>query len=180
MSTTTADPSTYRLPTTVVPHRYRLELTPDLGAATFAGDAEIEVTVNDAVDTITLNAAELDITSAELTGPSGRTLATTGVDLDEEEERATLTFPEAVEKGPATLHLTFTGILNDKLHGFYRSTFTDDAGVEHLIATTQMEATDARRAFPCWDEPDRKAVFEVTLVIDENLAAYSNGPVIDE
>jgi puromycin-sensitive aminopeptidase len=180
MSTTTDDPSTYRLATTVVPHRYRLELTPDLDAATFAGDAVIDVTVNAAVTSITLNAAELDIASAELTETSGRTLASTRVDLDEEEERATITFPETLTPGPATLHLTFTGILNDKLHGFYRSTFTDDAGVEHLIATTQMEATDARRAFPCWDEPDTKAVFEVALVVDEDLAAYSNGPVIDE
>ncbi|HWE70388.1 MAG TPA: M1 family metallopeptidase, partial [Acidimicrobiales bacterium] len=180
MSTPTDDPSTYRLATTVVPHRYRLELTPDLPAATFAGDAEIEVTVQQAVDSITLNAAELAIAAAELTETSGRTLVATAVTLDEEEERATISFPEALTPGPATLHLTFTGILNDKLHGFYRSTFTDDAGVEHLIATTQMEATDARRAFPCWDEPDKKAVFEVALVVDDNLAAYSNGPVIDE
>jgi puromycin-sensitive aminopeptidase len=180
MSTTTDDPSTYRLATTVVPHRYRLELTPDLDAATFAGDAVIDVTVIEAVGSITLNAAELDIISAELTEASGRTLASTGVDVDEEEERATITFPETLSPGPATLHLTFTGILNDKLHGFYRSTFTDDAGVEHLIATTQMEATDARRAFPCWDEPDKKAVFDVALVVDEGLAAYSNGPVIEE
>ena len=83
--------------------------------------------------------------------------------------------PSPVPVGPATLHLAFTGILNDKLHGFYRSTFTDDDGVEHVIATTQFEATDARRAFPCWDEPDLKAVFEVTLVVDDGLAAYSNG-----
>jgi puromycin-sensitive aminopeptidase len=182
MSATTADPSTYRLSTTVEPHRYRLVLTPDLDAATFAGDVEIDVTVHQAVDTITLNAAELDITLAELTpgNPAGNALSPTAIDLDEKEERATLTFGEPLAPGSATLHLTFAGILNDKLHGFYRSTFTDEAGVEHVIATTQMEATDARRAFPCWDEPDRKATFEVTLVVDENLAAYSNGPAVEE
>ena len=63
--------------------------------------------------------------------------------------------------------LRFRGILNDKLRGFYRSTFTDDDGVERVIATTQFEATDARRAFPCWDEPDFKARFAITLVVDE-------------
>jgi puromycin-sensitive aminopeptidase len=68
----------------------------------------------------------------------------------------------------------YRGVLNDKLRGFYRSTFTDDAGTEHVIATTQFEATDARRAFPCWDEPDRKAVFAVTLVVPEGLTALSN------
>ena len=88
--------------------------------------------------------------------------------------------PSRSTPGPATLHLAFTGILNDKLHGFYRSTFTDDAGVEHVIATTQMESTDARRAFPCWDEPELKATFEITLVVDDALAAYSNGPVVEE
>ncbi|MGH9097845.1 MAG: M1 family metallopeptidase, partial [Acidimicrobiales bacterium] len=146
MSTTTDDPSSYRLATTVVPHRYRLELTPDLEAATFAGTAEIDLTVQEPVDHITLNAAELDITSAEVTEGSdrGRTLATTLVDLDDEEERATLTFSEALTPGPATLRLTFTGILNDKLHGFYRSSFTDDDGIEHVIATTQFEPADAR------------------------------------
>ena len=70
--------------------------------------------------------------------------------------------------------MVFTGILNDKLRGFYRSTFVDDDGVEHVIATTQMQATDCRRAFPCWDEPEFKAVFAITLVIDPALTAVSN------
>jgi puromycin-sensitive aminopeptidase len=73
----------------------------------------------------------------------------------------------------------FTGTLNDKLRGFYRSTFTDDAGATHTIATTQFESVDARRAFPCWDEPDRKAVFEVTLTIERDVDAYSNSPIVD-
>ncbi len=96
------------------------------------------------------------------------------------EERAALDFAAPLEPGEATLRLGFDGILNDKLHGFYRSTFTDDAGTEHVIATTQMESTDARRAFPCFDEPDLKATFEVTLVVDESLAAFSNGAVVEE
>ena len=73
----------------------------------------------------------------------------------------------------------FSGILNDKLRGFYRSTFTDDDGNEQVIATTQFEATDARRAFPCWDEPDFKAVFGVTLVVPTDLLAVSNGAEIE-
>ena len=73
----------------------------------------------------------------------------------------------------------FTGTLNDKLRGFYRSTYTDDAGDTHTIATTQFESVDARRAFPCWDEPDRKAVFEVTLTVDRDVDAFSNSPIVD-
>ena len=72
-----------------------------------------------------------------------------------------------------------TGILNDKLRGFYRSTYIDDDGNEQVIATTQMQATDCRRAFPCWDEPDFKAVFGITLVVDADLLAISNGPEVE-
>src|SRR5207237_1978428 len=68
---------------------------------------------------------------------------------------------------------------NDKLRGFYRSTFTDDAGMQHVIGTTQFEAPHARRAFPCWDEPDFKAVFAVRLIVDEDLTAISNGAEVE-
>ncbi len=174
---------TYRLPTTVRPRAYRLVLTPDLAAAAFSGEVEIDVTVAEPVTSLTVNAAELEITSAELTVPdagTGATLVPTGVVLDPDEEMATFTFAEPLAPGPATLRLTFAGVLNDQLHGFYRSTFTDETGAERVIATTQMEATDARRAFPCFDEPEYKATFEITLVVDEGLAAFSNGPVVEE
>jgi puromycin-sensitive aminopeptidase len=188
MRTVTNDPADeeiapYRLPTTVRPRAYRLVLTPDLPAAAFTGDVEIDVVVEEPTSSITLNAAELEITFAELNDADpdgGYALSPTAIDLDDTEERATITFAQRLEPGPATLHLAFNGILNDKLHGFYRSTFTDEAGVEHVIATTQMESTDARRAFPCWDEPELKATFEVTLVVDDHLAAYSNGSVVRE
>ncbi|HJU27888.1 MAG TPA: M1 family aminopeptidase, partial [Candidatus Binataceae bacterium] len=92
-------------------------------------------------------------------------------------ERAHLHFGESLTPGRWTLTIKFRGVLNDKLHGFYRSQYTDAAGKSHTIATTQLEATDARRAFPCWDEPALKAVYKVTLVIDENLTAVSNAGV---
>jgi puromycin-sensitive aminopeptidase len=184
MSTSTTDETpSYRLPTSVTPHAYRLVLTPDLEKATFSGDVEIDVTIERPTDSITLNAAELELTFAELNDgdpDSGYALSPTTIDLDPDEERAVLEFAEPLAPGPATLHLAFAGILNDKLHGFYRSTFTDDSGTDHVIATTQMESTDARRAFPCWDEPELKATFEVTLVVDDSLAAYSNGPVVED
>jgi puromycin-sensitive aminopeptidase len=183
--TSTPDPTSsgaYRLPRDVAPDAYRLVLRPDLQAATFAGDVEIDVTVVEPTDTVVLNAAELVIDRAEASTGGGRrprVLAATSVDLDADEEQVRLRFDEVLPAGTASLRLSFTGVLNDKLHGFYRSTFTDAGGDEQVIATTQMEATDARRAFPCFDEPDRKATFEVTLVVDEHLAAYSNSPEVD-
>jgi puromycin-sensitive aminopeptidase len=160
----------YRLPRTVVPHRYELLLEPDLGTFTFTGEATIEVEVTEPTATVVLNAIDLDIVP-----PDG-----VDVSLDEDLERATLTYPEPLPTGPHTIHLAFTGTLNDQLAGFYRSIFADESGAERVIATTQFESTDARRAFPCWDEPDFKAVFSVTLVVDDGLIAVSNGPAISD
>ena len=100
------------------------------------------------------------------------------MELDEKQRHGQVAVSARSTPGQAELEIEFTGILNDQLLGFYRSTFTDVDGVEQAIATTQFEATDARRAFPCWDEPDFKAVFSITLVIPEDLFAVSNGPEI--
>lgn len=167
-----SDPTAYRLPRTVLPRRYDLHLVPDLDAATFTGTVAIEVDVVEAVTEIVLNAIELTIDAATVERDGEIRDAT--VTLDEETERATLTLDGELAPGSATVHLTFAGILNDKLHGFYRSTFTDDEGVSRTIATTQFEATDARRAFPCWDEPDLKAIFAVTIDVPAGLFAVSN------
>ena len=163
----------YRLPRTVVPSHYDLRLVPALDAGTFTGSAAIEVDVADEIDEVVLNAAELTIAEAWLENPEG-IRRNASVTLDEEAERATLALEEPAAAGPWTVHLAFEGILNDKLHGFYRSTFVDDEGVERVIATTQFEATSARRAFPCWDEPEFKATFGVTLVVPDDLFAVSN------
>ena len=168
---------TYRLPRAVLPRRYDLTITPDLGAATFAGEERVDVEVVEASDAIVLNAAELEIDRAEVQLADGSVVAAR-VSLDEKEERATLALDREIPTGDAVVVLAFRGVLNDKLHGFYRSTFRDGDGVDHVIATTQFEATHARRAFPCWDEPDFKASFAVTLVVPEDLMAVSNGGVV--
>src|SRR6266508_3840578 len=167
----------YRLPTTVVPRRYDLRLEPDLATATFAGEAVITVDVETTLTEIVLNAAELQIQSASVARNGGVPIHGS-LTLDEAAERARLVFPAAIAPGEWRLMLRFTGVLNDRLHGFYRSTYKDAAGQPHTIAATQFEATDARRGFPCWDEPAFKAVFGVTLVVPEHLAAVSNTAVV--
>jgi len=166
----------YRLPRTVVPRRYDLTLTPDLAGATFSGAVDIDVEIGEATAEVVLNAIELEVDAAWVSVGSTRLDAV--VSLDEETERATLTLSDAVGPGDAVVSVRFRGLLNDKLRGFYRSTFTGDGGREHVIATTQFEATDARRAFPCWDEPDFKARFSITLHIDHDLCAVSNAAVV--
>ncbi|MCZ6872639.1 MAG: M1 family metallopeptidase, partial [bacterium] len=174
----TLDP--YRLPRTVLPSRYDLVLEPDLDQATFIGSVAIDVEATEPVDTFWLNAAELEITMAAFEDASGNRTPISDITLVEEQERVRFGLGQVVPAGPYRLLLAFDGILNDKLHGFYRSVFEDEQGNEHVIATTQFETTDARRAFPCFDEPEFKAAFGITLIVPDELFAVSNGPIIDE
>jgi puromycin-sensitive aminopeptidase len=173
-----APESDHRLPRTVVPLHYELTLAPDLQAFSFEGTETVTIEVHQATNEIVCNAAELEIHRAVLR--SGDVTLTGTVDLDEARERATIRLDGRADPGQWELEVTFTGTLNDKLAGFYRSTFKDADGNERVIATTQFESTDARRAFPCWDEPDFKASFGVTLVVGEGLTALSNGTQIRE
>ncbi len=166
--------SAYRLPANVRPTAYRLTLTPDLENFTFTGQVSIDLRVSEATGRIMLNAAELQIASATVTDEYGVTIPAAGILLDEKRERAALTFPRSIPRGTATLSMEFSGVLNDQLRGFYRCRYTDADGVEQNMAATQFEATDARRAFPCWDEPAAKATFQLTLRIPSELTGVSN------
>jgi puromycin-sensitive aminopeptidase len=159
--------SPHRLPRTVIPSRYTLALQPDLVGARFEGDVIIDVEVLDPVEHLVLNAIELEVASVRVDG------AEASFTLDADTER--LVIDAAREPGTATIEITFSGVLNDKLHGFYRSTYQNSDGVEQVIATSQMQTTDCRRAFPCFDEPDFKAIFDVTLIVDPAHLALSNG-----
>jgi puromycin-sensitive aminopeptidase len=169
----------YRLPLSVTPDRYEIRLTPDLSAATFAGEESVKIQIHEPVREIVLNAAELQFKAVAVKGAGGNAIQGS-VSLDSENEQAMLQFPEALNPGRWELQISFTGILNDKLHGFYRSTYKDANGQEKVLATTQFESTDARRAFPCWDEPALKAVFQITLVVNQGLTAISNARLIRE
>jgi puromycin-sensitive aminopeptidase len=174
------DSADYRLPRSAQPRHYRLELTPDLAASRFEGEEVVTLDLEEPVDALVCNAVELEIQGARLETPAGANLDGR-VELDEAAQRATIAFDSTLPAGSGyRLQLRFTGVLNDQLHGFYRSTFTDDEGGEHVIAVTQFEPADARRAFPCWDEPEFKAVFAVTLVVDDRLTALANASVASE
>ncbi len=169
MTSPTENP--YRLPRTVAPHRYTIALEPDLAAATFTGHLIIDAVVADDTDTLVLNAAELAVEHVVVNGQEA------SFRLDDGTER--LIIDAALEQGPAAVEIMFSGVLNDKLRGWYRSTFRDADGNEHVIATSQMQSTDCRRAFPCFDEPDFKAVFDITLIVEPHLTAVSNGPEVE-
>jgi puromycin-sensitive aminopeptidase len=168
----------HRLPRNVVPEHYQLTFNVGLSAGTFAGEERIRVAVLEPTDEVVLNAVGLEIPQAELVTADG-TIVDATVEVLPEQERVVIRLAEPAAVGTATLHLTFAGVLGDKMHGVYRSTFVDEQGATHSIAATQFEPTDARRAFPCWDEPDRKATFATTLVVDAGLTAVSNSEVVE-
>ncbi|MGO9056761.1 MAG: M1 family metallopeptidase [Candidatus Binataceae bacterium] len=168
----------YRLPATVRPEHYEIRLEPDLRTFTFAGEETVAIEVLEPVEEIQLNALELEIDEVTVSRDGESHKGKT--ELDPVNERAILNFGTKLKPGKWALKIRFRGILNDKLHGFYRSQYKDTAGQTHMVASTQFEATDARRAIPCWDEPAAKATFQATLVIDQNLAAISNTAIEHE
>jgi puromycin-sensitive aminopeptidase len=174
-----SDQKPYRLPLTVTPERYEIRLAPDLASASFTGEETIFIQIHEAVHEIRLNAAELELKSVAIEGPDGVSLEG-HVALDEENEQAVLNFGKSLSPARWQLRIRFAGTLNDKLHGFYRSKYKDNNGQEKPLAATQFESTDARRAFPCWDEPAFKAVFQPTLLVDQELTAISNTRVVRE
>src|SRR5437867_1821088 len=170
----------HRLPNTVRPEKYTIELRPDLTRFTFQGEESVAIRVLRPVKTIELNASQLEVTQAALRLPGGRTVPAAKVEHLQDAQRLRLTFEASIPKGIATLHLVFHGVLNDELAGFYRSKYTMTDGRQGYMAATQFESTDARRAFPCWDEPSAKATFELSLVVPDGQAAISNTPIAAE
>ena len=163
-----------RLPATVTPEHYDLSVTVDLEHARFEGTETIRVQVGEPTRAVVLNAVDIsfhDVTIAAGAGPSQQAT----VSLDERGQTATLAVPQPLAKGPAEIRIAYAGVLNDKLRGFYLSRSKD-----RRYAVTQFESTDARRAFPCFDEPAFKATFAVTLVIDRGDTAISNGALVSD
>nr|CAI6561727.1 BFH_HP1_G0023700.mRNA.1.CDS.1 [Saccharomyces cerevisiae] len=168
------------LPNNVTPLHYDITLEPNLRAFTFEGSLKIDLQINDhSINSVQINYLEIDFHSARIEGVNA-----IEVNKNENQQKATLVFPNGTFEnlGPsAKLEIIFSGILNDQMAGFYRAKYTDKVtGETKYMATTQMEATDARRAFPCFDEPNLKATFAVTLVSESFLTHLSNMDVRNE
>ncbi|MFN8052369.1 MAG: M1 family aminopeptidase [Acidimicrobiales bacterium] len=165
----------HRLNRDVIPSAYRLSLGTDIGAGTFSGTVTVTAEVAVATAEIVCNAVGLTVHEATVT--AGDRVLTATTRLDEATERLFLDVGEELAPGPITIDLSFDGELGSQLVGFYASNFTVD-DEPHQMAVTQFEAPYARRAFPCWDEPEFKATFTISLTCDTGLTAVSNGPEI--
>jgi aminopeptidase N len=157
-----------RLSDTVVPEHYTLWFAPDLEKETFRGRETIQAVVTQPTSSVTLHAAEIQFGEVKIT--SGGRTQTARVTMDPKAETATFTVPQRLAEGPVTIEVVYTGILNDKLRGFYISKANG-----RKYAVTQMEATDARRAFPSFDEPAFKATFDISMTVASADTAISNG-----
>ena len=162
-----------RLSDAVIPEHYTLWFAPDLEKETFRGRETIRVQITRATRTITLHAAEIEFGDVTIT--AGGHTQDAQVKAEPGMETATLTVPQEIPAGTATLQIAYNGILNDKLRGFYLSRANG-----RKYAVTQMEATDARRAFPSFDEPRFKATFDLSLMVDAADTAISNGALVSD
>jgi len=162
-----------RLPGGATPDHYSLTVNINFPNNNYEGDETIDLRLAKPSDTITLNAVEIDFHEVTVTA-RGKT-QTAKVSTDVKNETATFTVPNQLPAGPATVHIKYTGHLNDKLRGFYLSTYK---GRKYEVS--QMEATDARVAFPCFDEPAYKATFDISAIVDKGDTAISNGEIVSD
>ncbi|XP_043263382.1 uncharacterized protein LOC122403732 [Colletes gigas] len=163
-----ADNSKYRLPKDTEPTRYEITLEPDLVNFKFNGIAVITFDVLNDVDAVTLNQKNLTLAKADVTLPK---YTVRSLEKDDDFELLIIRFNETLKKGTYTLTIEYSGELNDKKRGFYRSRYLDKDNKIKYIATTHFEPTGARLAFPCWDEPEYKAIFKIILKHDSKYKA---------
>ncbi|KAM1021901.1 hypothetical protein ACFX2J_042737 [Malus domestica] len=175
-----------RLPKFAVPKRYDVRLKPDLAACKFGGSVDIDLDVVADTKFIVLNAAELSVNAGSVSFTHGgsskfeQVFKPSKAETFEEDGILVLEFGETLPIGSGVLAIEFEGILNDKMKGFYRSTYEHN-GEKKNMAVTQFEPVDARRCFPCWDEPACKATFKITLDgVPSELVALSNMPIQEE
>jgi aminopeptidase N len=167
-----------KLPKEVIPSEYAIRIVPNLDNFTFAGSENVKLKVQNPVRQLVLNALELKIEAASV---DGKELPASAIKTDNEKELLTLTFPSELAAGDHALTLRFTGKINQQGQGLFYMRYQErGSGARKVMLGTQFEATDARRFFPCWDEPAFRARFQLTAVVPENWLAVSNMPVESE
>ncbi|KAG8526285.1 uncharacterized protein KY384_000278 [Bacidia gigantensis] len=171
------------LPPILKPLHYKLDIY-DLelgGEFSFAGTVRIDIGVKSPTKSIIINAHKLKLRTAQVSGQKASEIT-----YDEKRQRATLEFPEVIQESKnSVLQIEYTGIMNSDMAGFYRSKYkpkdqpaksVPKEGEHHLMFSTQFESCDARRAFPCFDEPNLKASFDVSIELPNDQIALSNMP----
>jgi aminopeptidase N len=163
-----------KLPKDIVPRHYSLHLQPDLEKLITKGKVEIEIEALKPTRQIVLNALDLEISAASIT--INKRKVSLEPKANAEAQTVTFALPEPLAPGKYTLNIEFTGHLREQAQGLYYVRYATDAG-KKLMLCSQMEPADARRMFPCWDEPVFRARFEPTMVVPEKHVTVSNMPI---
>jgi aminopeptidase N len=167
-----------KLPKEVIPTEYAIRIVPNLDNFAFAGSETVKLNVRSPVHQLVLNGVELKIEAASV---DGQELPAPAIKTDNGKELLTLTLPSELAAGDHTLALRFTGKINQQGQGLFYMRYQEEGrGARKVMLGTQFEATDARRFFPCWDEPAFRARFQLTAVVPENWLAVSNMPIESE
>ena len=167
-----------KLPKEVVPEEYAVRITPDIEKRTFTGSETVKLNVRAPVRQLVLNALEIKIRKAAL---DGKPIPASAIKLDPKQQTLTFTLANELPAGPHNLELEFAGKINQQGQGIYYAPYQEQGtGAKKVMLGTQFEATDARRFFPCWDEPSFRAKFQLTAVVPENFTAMSNMPIEKE
>jgi tricorn protease interacting factor F2/3 len=162
--------------TEATPLNYRIHLVPDLSRFTFEGDLEIRINLTEAVSEVVLDAVDLAVWSCSL--KKADQLTSCAFRMDPRAEELRIQLPQAMA-GEVRLSIVYTGRINDRMAGFYRSKYVHK-GRTRYIAVTQFQESDARRAFPCMDHPARKATFDIEMEVGRGMAAVSNTAIRTE
>ncbi|KAF8831487.1 hypothetical protein HHX47_DHR1000653 [Lentinula edodes] len=188
MSTITSETpaSKFRLPTNVKPTHYDLTVRTDLDKLTFDGSVTVSLDVKEETKTIVMNSSKLKLGQATVhsTGSQSDQLSSEP-SFDEKEKRVSFSFPTVLPAGTqAKITIGFSGELTGSMTGYYRSSFEEE-GKTKYYSLTQFEAsflsaTDARTAFPCWDEPALKAKYTITMVSKSDTVNISNMPITSD
>ena len=167
-----------RLPKSTYPNRYEIELDVDLDNFSYTGAQKVDLNVVEATNNIVLNSVGIEVTKAKI--QTTKQDIPLKVNYIEEDEKIVFESQETLSEGVYELYLEFNSEITNDLKGFYKSSYMSEDGEKKWIATTQFEPTAARSAFPCWDEPEYKAIFSMTIITDEKYLRVSNEMVVEE
>ncbi|KAJ5109188.1 hypothetical protein N7456_005863 [Penicillium angulare] len=166
------DPESGRLFKSVRPVHYDLTLEPDLETFVFHGHVKISIDILEDTNSITLHVVELAVHDV---WASDTEILPSNIQRDEDKQTISIYRDQPfLSRETATISMKFEGKLEDKLAGFFRSSFKDGNGEDQFIAVTHMEPTYARQVFPCFDDPGLKATFAVTVRAAEKFSCLSN------
>ncbi len=161
-----------RLPKNVVPSSYTVAIVPDIKALTLTGRESVLVRVRTATDTIQFNSLNETLHGVRLDGKPVKAVVS-----NDEQQLTTVTLAKPATPGMHTLSFAYSGKIETQPRGLFAQPYAGPSGAQGLMLSTQMEATDARRMFPCWDEPAFRATFRLTVTVPKNWTVIANTPI---